>query len=269
MEAIGRTAGRRLAGATRRWLVLAVAVLGWELVTRPADDAFFPPPSEIAAEGWRLWFSGPASHLFLTESGLDDLLPSLARLLLGWAIAGVTGVAIGVLLGRSTVAMHYAGPVLAFLRAVPPPALVPVFLVLFSIGTQMQLATIAFGVIWPVLLNATDGARSTDPIQLDTAAAYRLSGAQRIVGVVLPAAAPKIFGGLRVSLSLALILMVISELVGSTNGVGHQLAVAQRSFDYTTMWAAIVLLGVLGYLLNTVLLAVERRALSWAPEGLA
>jgi ABC-type nitrate/sulfonate/bicarbonate transport system permease component len=84
-----------------------------------------------------------------------------------------------------------------------------------------------------------------------------------VFGVVLPAALPKIFAGLRVSLSLSLVLMVVSELVGSTNGIGYRLMYDQRQFDLPDMWAGIVLLGVLGYVLNTVLLAVERRALNW------
>lgn len=88
-------------------------------------------------------------------------------------------------------------------------------------------------------------------------------------GVVLPAAMPKIFAGLRVSLSLALVLMVVSELVGSTNGIGYQLVNSQQQFDLPGMWTGIVLLGVLGYALNTVLLAVERKVLNWQPSQTA
>lgn len=84
-----------------------------------------------------------------------------------------------------------------------------------------------------------------------------------IVGVVLPAASPKIFAGLRLSLSLAVILMIISEISGSTNGIGYQLLNDQREFDLPPMWAHVMLLGVLGYVLNGLLLAVQRRALAW------
>jgi ABC-type nitrate/sulfonate/bicarbonate transport system permease component len=83
---------------------------------------------------------------------------------------------------------------------------------------------------------------------------------------VLPAAMPKIFAGLRVSLSLGLVLMVISELVGATNGIGYKLVDFQRSYDYPEMWAYIVLLGVLGYCLNSALLAGERRVFAWQPN---
>lgn len=248
-------------GALVRWGVFAAAVVVWELVARVAASAFFPPPSAIAVAGWRLWFSGPA---VLTEAAVVDVLPSVARVVGGWALSGVIGIVVGVALGRSRRASEYCAPLLAFARALPPPVLIPVFLVLFAAGTPMQLATIVFGTVWPVLLNTADGARGVDPVMIDTADVHGVTGARRLWRVILPAAAPRIVAGLRVSLSLALILMVVSELVASTSGLGHQLVVAQRSFDLTVMWAAIVLLGVVGYALNAALLGVERRTLGWS-----
>lgn len=250
----------------QRWAVFTGLVVVWELLTWLADDTFFPRPSEIAVAGWELWLSGPADRLFLTDAVFDHVVPSLGRLLAGWGIAAVLGVSLGVALGRSATAMQYTGPLLTFMRSIPPPALVPVFLLLFSIGTQMQLATIVFGVLWPILLNSVDGARSVDTTKFETSAVFRIPKAQWVLGVVLPSAAPKIFAGLRVSLSLSLVLMVVSELVGTDNGIGSQLLVAQREFDFPHMWAGIVLLGVLGYALNTVLLAFERKALAWQPR---
>lgn len=176
------------------------------------------------------------------------------------------GVSLGVALGRSQKAREYAGPLLTFMRSIPPPLLVPVFLLVFNVGTQMQVATIIFGVLWPIMLNSVDGARSVDATKFDTSAVFRIPKVQWVLGVVLPSAAPKIFAGLRVSLSLSLVLMVVSELVGTDNGIGSQLLVAQRQFDYPDMWAGIVLLGVLGYALNTVLLSFERKALAWQPK---
>jgi len=250
----------------QRWAVFAGLVVVWELATRFADDSFFPRPTVIAEAAWALWLSGPADRLFLTDAVFEHVLPSIGRLLAGWGIAALVGVSLGVALGRSATALEFAGPLLTFLRSIPPPALVPVFLLVFSIGTQMQLATIVFGVLWPILLNSVDGARSVDATKYETSAVFRIPKAQWVLGVVLPAAAPKIFAGLRVSLSLSLVLMVVSELVGTDNGIGSQLLVAQREFDFPDMWAGIVLLGVLGYALNTVLLAFERRALAWQPK---
>lgn len=244
----------------RQWAVFAGLVAVWEVLGRMADDPFFPPPSEIAETAWEWWVLKP-------ENLTDHVLPSIGRLLGAWAIASVVGVALGLLLGRSERAMEYANPLLVFLRSIPPPALVPVFLLLFKVGTPMQVATIVFGVVWPVLLNSVDGARSVDVTKVDTSAVFKIRRAQWVFGVVLPAASPKIFAGLRVALSLSLVLMVISELVASSDGIGFQLMKAQREFNYTRMWAGVVLLGVLGYALNTALLAVERRALAWQPRS--
>ncbi len=251
--------------ALRHASALLVVLAVWEAVTRLERSPFFPPPTRIVAVLAATWFGGPPERLFLSDLAVDNIGPSVARLLVGWAVAVVVGTAVGILLGRSSTALEFAGPLLAFARAVPPPALLPMFLVLFELGTPMQLATIVFGVIWPVLLNSIDGSRSVHAVQVDTARTFRVSRARWLLGVVLPAASPKVFAGMRVSLSLALILMVISELVGATNGLGLQLALAQRQFDFSVMWSVIVLLGVLGYLLNAGLLAVERRVLRWQP----
>jgi ABC-type nitrate/sulfonate/bicarbonate transport system permease component len=248
-----------------RWLVFLGAVAAWELAAQLAGNVFLPPPTEIIAQGGQLWLSGPATDLFLTEAVFEDILPSLARVLGGWLIASTIGIVIGTALGRSSTGMDYVGPLFAFIRAIPPPTLIPVFMVLFGIDNTMKLATIVFGAVWPVLLNTVDGVRSVDPMQTDTARSFRTPRHRWIMLVVLPAALPKIFAGLRLSLSIALILMVVSELVGRTSGIGYQLLFAQRQFDFTIMWAWIALLGVLGYGLNNLLLAVEHRVLGWQP----
>lgn len=244
-----------------RWLVFACGVGLWQVVTTAAPSGYFPTPVTIAQRMGQMWLSGTPGRLFLGRGVTADVLPSLGRMFGGWAVAGLLGVAIGIGLGRSRLALDIFGPVLAFFRAIPPPALLPVFLVLFHIGTPMELATIVFGVIWPTLLNTIDGVRAVDPTKVDTARVFRLSRTQWIFGVLIPTAAPKIFAGLRISLSLALILMVISELVGATDGLGYQLTVAQGGFDFPTMWAVVVLLGIIGYAANSALLAVERRIL--------
>lgn len=242
-----------------RWAVLVAAVALWEPAARLGDSPFFPPPSAIAVALWdRLWFS---------DLAVAHLVPSVGRMLAGWGIAALCGVAAGLALGRSGVVLQYLSPLFAFVRAVPPPLLVPLFLVLFDLGTPMQLATIVVGVIWPVLLSSIDGAASVHPVQVETARVLRLRRTEWWLRVVVPAAAPKVMAGLRVSLSLALILMVISELVGATNGLGFQLALAQRRFDFLAMWTVVVLLGVLGYALNAGLLAVESRVLRWQQAG--
>ncbi|HEY8481871.1 MAG TPA: ABC transporter permease [Spirillospora sp.] len=248
--------------AERSWLVILVLVT-WELVTRAADETYFPPPTTIVRALRDLWFSGPASDLFLTENAADDFSTSLTHLFVGWGAASLAGIVVGAVIGRSQVLYDMASPVLEFLRAVPPPTLVPFFIIVFQLGATMQIVTIAFGVVWPVLLNTSDGVRTVEPLQLDTARVFGLGRFRRLVSIILPAAAPKIAAGLRVALSFALILMVISELFGSTSGIGSELIGAQRSFELPRMWAGIVMLGILGFLFNAVFLLLERRLLSW------
>ncbi|MGW0477727.1 ABC transporter permease [Nonomuraea sp. NPDC003214] len=266
----GRRRGRRgMAGrvwrvVASRWLLLVVLVAVWEWATRAAGSAFFPPPSTIATRMHAMWFSGPPDRLFLTELAVENVLPSLGRMAGGLAGGAAAGVALGLALGLSARVYDYLDGVLQFLRAIPPPALVTVFLVVFGFGLKMQLAFIMFSIVWPVLLNTADGARSVEPLHLDTGQAFRLSRAERVFRIVLPSALPKIFAGLRLALSLSLIVTVFAELLpGTTNGIGFQLTVAYSSFNLPAMWAGIVLLGVLGYLLNELFLLVERRVLAW------
>jgi ABC-type nitrate/sulfonate/bicarbonate transport system permease component len=254
---------RRVAEFGGKWLVFAGAVTLWQIAAAAAQNPYFSTPLTIGEKMVDLWLSGPPSHLFLTEAVNTDIVPSVVRLLTGWALAGVIGITFGLILGRSNKAYDYVSPTLNFLRSIPPPTLVPVFLVLFELGTPMQLATIIFGIVWPILLNTIDGAHTLDETVVETTRSMRLSKPRFLATVVLPAALPKIFAGLRVSLSLALILMVISELMGSTDGIGYRMIIAQRSFVLSEMWAGIVLLGILGYVLNALLLAVQNRVIGW------
>jgi ABC-type nitrate/sulfonate/bicarbonate transport system permease component len=249
-----------LRGPLLRLLLLVLAGAAWQAAAVTHPSVSFPPPARIVRHAHALWFSGPARHLFLTRAALTDILPSLGRLAAGFALAAVAGIALGMAVGRSRRAYALCDPVLQFARAVPPPALVPVFVVLFDFGTPMQVASIVFSAVWPVLVNTAHGARATDPLRLDVAAVLRLTPLERLRFLLLPSALPHIFAGLRLSLSLSLILMVFSELLpGSANGVGFALTDAQSRSDLLTVWAVLLLLGVLGHLLNTGLLAAERR----------
>lgn len=259
----------RLTGFAQRWIVFVVAVVVWQLVTAATENVYFPTPWQIVGRGRELWLTTVDGDFGLADTVLVDIMPSLGRAVGGWAMATVLGVVIGAALGRSRTGMQYVGPLFAFFRALPSPALLPVFILLFGIDSGMKLALIVFGSIWPILLNTVDGVRSVDSVKTDTARSFGTPRGQWITMVVLPAALPKIFAGLRLSLAISVILMVVSEMVGTTSGIGYQLRFAQTQFDFTTMWAWIVLLGIIGYGLNLALLAVERRALRWQPTRAA
>jgi ABC-type nitrate/sulfonate/bicarbonate transport system permease component len=253
-------------GLALRWLVFAVTLGLWQLATYvvPEDDKlYFPPPSSIIVRMYHLWLSGPADHLFLTDAATGNIFPSLARMFGGWLIAGVIGVTAGILLGRSRHLIEYVDPLIQLARAIPSPTLIPVFIVIFKLGTTMRIAVIVFGVLWPILLNTIEGARSVEPLQLDIARVFALTRTQRFRLIILPSATPKIFAGLRVSLSMSIILMVISEMVGGTDGIGYTIYAAKDAFEILDMWSAILLLGIIGYTFNSALLRVERHVLAW------
>jgi ABC-type nitrate/sulfonate/bicarbonate transport system permease component len=249
--------GGWLGGLALRLSVLIGLVVTWQVITMLIDDPVsWPTFTDVISRFWDKWATDPGA---LQRS----IVPSLARLFVGWLGAVVVGLGVGVLIGLSARAHDYVNPIVQFLRAIPPPALLPLFIVLMGIGDLMKAAMIMFGVVWPILLNTADGVGSVEPLLRETGRVYRIGFRDELTRIILPSAAPKIFAGLRVSLSIAVILMVISEMVATVNGVGFELVQAQRSFRSLDVWATIVLLGMLGYVLNAILGLVEGYVLSW------
>ncbi len=254
---------RRVVLTVARLAVLAAALEAWQLAAEGGANPYFLPPSVVFPAMYRQWFDGPAAHLWLTADATANLLPSIGRMLGGLAIASVVGIALGVAIGRSALVSDLVEPVVHFARAVPPPMLVPVFLFVIGIGTPMEIWSIVFGVLWPVLLNAIDGARHVHAGHLETARAFKIPARQRLVRIILPSAAPKIFAGLRLGVALALVMMIVSEFVGSVNGIGREMMTAQGSGQISLMWAIIVILGLLGVVFTLLLGAAERQVLAW------
>jgi sulfonate transport system permease protein len=245
---------RRLAGAgLELWLPVVLVALWWVL-SSGSQSLFFPPLREIVEQ---------VRSVFLSADAKDNLLPSLGHLFAGFALASVAGVLLGVLLGVNHWVRAAVEPLVHFLRALPAPALLPFAIIAFGIGATMKIWVIAFTAFFPILLNTMDGVRARDPLTLEVARAYRVPAALRFTSIVLPGAMPQIFAGLRVGLQTSLLLMVVSELVASTGGIGFVILQSQQLFATPTMWAGIVVLGVLGYLLNWLFGLAERRALRW------
>jgi ABC-type nitrate/sulfonate/bicarbonate transport system permease component len=237
-------------------IFVPVALLaGWQAWTVHAGSQYFPRLSTILVEFRELWlFSQFGEHV----------VPSLQRIALGFAIGVVVGVALGVPLGLSRLARLWAMPHIEYWRAMPPPALLPISVILLhSIGNVQKVGFIAFFCVFPVLLNTIDGVRGIEPTLLDTARSYGIRGVERIRRIVLPAALPQIVAGMRNSLALAVIMMVLAEYFSSTSGVGYVLLISKNTFEMAPMWAAIILIGLLGYLLNVLFLLAERRFLAW------
>lgn len=244
---------RLLLGTLRVLGLPALLVLGWWAWSVWRPSFYVPSPQRIAAVFGDVW---------LTARLGDDVLPSLARLLAGYALAALLGVALGTAVGLSGRLRAATEPALEFFRAIPPPVLVPLIMLVAGLDTVMKVLVIVSGAIWPVLLNTIEGVRAVDEVLSDTARVYGLRGSARLRRLVLPAASPQIMAGLRQSLSIAIILMVIAEMFGNS-GIGHAVVLFQRQFQIPEMWSGIVLLGLVGFLLSLAFRALERRVLHW------
>lgn len=236
-------------------LALPAALLTiWWFVSADSQNFFFPPLSQILSTFVDEW---------LGQRLLDDVVPSIIRLLAGYGTAAVLGIAIGVAVGSSERLRTAAEPVLEFFRAVPPPVLVPVLVLVAGIGDTTKVVVIVTGCIWPIVLNTVEGVRALDSVLAETCRGYGIKGFTRLRRFVLPGASPQIMTGLRQGLSIGIILMVISELFASTNGIGFAIVQFQRSFALPEMWSGIIMLGLLGIALSTLFGLAERRLLSW------
>lgn len=245
---------RRLAGPALGVLVF-LAVLGiWELWAGAADSFLVPTASEVAQRAWHVW---PTSD-FLSQVG-----QSLKRYAVGFALAAAIGIGLGLLVGTSHAARRTLEPFLELMRAVPAIALVPGAILVLGPGDASRIAIIAFGLCFPILVNTADGVQAISPEVRDTASMLHIGRIERLVHIYLPAALPSIMAGLRIAVSLGLVLVIVSEFVGERNGIGYYLIVQQSEFDYPALYAGILFLGLLGYALNRLFLVVERRVLAW------
>jgi ABC-type nitrate/sulfonate/bicarbonate transport system permease component len=229
-------------------------VVFWAVSSSIAPVQFFPSPLVIAEAFVQTWI-GPAFF--------DDVLPSLGRLAIAIILSVVIGITAGTVIGLVRWLRELLEPMLEFFRAIPPPVLIPVATLLLGITDTMKLTVIVAGAIWPVLLNTIEGVRSTDSVMTETARSFALTRAQRLRYLVLPAASPRIMTGVRQSMSIALIMMVISELFNTSSGLGYRIVYFQRNYLIAEMWSGIVLLGLIGVLLALIFSLVEKRVLRW------
>lgn len=241
---------RKIAG-----LVFAAALLAlWEIVGLADTTAMITPFSTAFMRAIEL-VTGPRL--------VQDILPSVGMALIGFVLGGLLGTILGVALGWFRGVEPWLRGVLEFMRAVPPPAIIPLLFLIFGANPQTRLAVIALGTLWPVLLAAIDGTRRADSGYIEAARVYAGSQFRLLNKVVLPAALPQIMAGLRIGLAIALVMMVISEMVSSTSGLGYLVLQAQRLYDLPTMYAGLILLGIIGVVFTLTFTFIERRAVAW------
>jgi ABC-type nitrate/sulfonate/bicarbonate transport system permease component len=235
---------------------LAFLAVLWELAGRGGwvHRLFFPPLSSILAALW----AGVLSAEIPRHVGV-----SLWRGALGYALAGVVAITLGVLMGYWRRAYEAGEILVEFLRAIPAPAIVPVAIVILGIGDGMKVFVIFLACSFPILINTIDGVRGVDPVLVRTARTFGYSGTTILARVVLPAASPFIMTGLRIALAIALIVVVVSEMVGATSGIGYYILEAQRTFKVPRMYAGMLVLALLGFALNRCFLLVDARLMAW------
>ena len=235
------------------WLPI-VLIIAWLVLSAGSKSFYFPSLSSILHRTREVWFFNGI---------VENMLPSLIRILAGFGLGLLGGVVVGTMLGLLPRIEGAIRPLLEFLRSTPGVALLPIAVIFLGIGDGMKIFMIALASMWPILLNTIDGVRSVEPVLLQVARSYRLTLADRVRFIYIPNAAPQIFAGARVSLAIAAVVMVVTELIGSPGGIGYFILDSQRSFKILDMWSGIVMLGVLGFLLNLGFRLVEAHVLAW------
>lgn len=184
---------------------------------------------------------------------------------IGLAIAVLVGVPAGLLLGSFRLLYEGSRGVIEMLRPIPSVALIPLAVLVLGLSTEMKVALVVYASIWPILFNTLYGVRDIEPVTKETARTFRTSPGELIGRVLLPAAAPFAFTGVRISASIALIVTISAELLaGTPTGIGSFIMrISAAGGDTAVVLAATIIAGVIGVLVNVVLQFIERRTFRW------
>lgn len=247
----------------RRWpgfaLIMALLLI-WEFCSARGliDPVTFPRVSVILAS----WLKSLTDGLLLNQ-----LMPSLVRIFSGFGIAVIVAVPLGLLMGSFSIIYRLLEPMSELLRPIPSPAYVPIAILVLGIGNEMKIFVVFLGCVFPILLNTYGGVRSVDPVLIDTGRTFGLSRLEALMQIVLPAALPNILTGMRISLGIALIVVVVAEMIAGNSGIGYFILDMQRIFRVPEMFAGIFTLGVLGYFINFGFLKLEGHFLRWRGDS--
>ncbi|MBI2311155.1 MAG: ABC transporter permease [Betaproteobacteria bacterium] len=239
-----------------RFLVVAVLVGAWELLPRAAivNANFLTPASVVADSLWRQIASGEIDR---------HVLVSLERILYGLGLSVIIGVPLGLATGSFKTFDGAVDAPLQAGRQVSAIALFPVFILFFGIGEMSKVMIILWASVWPVILNTTAGVKGIDPILIRSARSMNAKGVTLFRKVILPAAAPSIFTGIRLGAAYAFMVLVAAEMIGANAGLGFLVLHSQEIFKIPEMYAAIVALALLGLAFNKLLLLIEHSATAW------
>ena len=238
-------------------VILAILLLVWEAWgTRPG--AALPPPSKVVQDTWEL-----IVHPFYDNGGNDvgiawQLLASLKRVAYGYALAVLAGVSLGVLVGQSTWALRGLDPIFQVLRTVPPLAWLPISLAGFRDGHPSAIFVIFITSVWPIIINTSIGVRNIPDDYRNVAKVIRLNGIEYFAKIMLPAAAPFIFSGLRIGVGLSWLAIVAAEMLIGGVGIGFFIWDAWNSSRISDIILALVYVGLIGFLLDRIVAWIGR-----------
>jgi sulfonate transport system permease protein len=241
--------------------VLAALIAVWWSASSAGwvSRAFLPTPQATFAslfEGLNLSGSGNGELLEFT-------LATVSRMLLGWLFASLFGVLLGAAIGVSPRVRAWVQPTLEFIRPLPASALLPLAISIFGLNPAMVLFVVAFGAMWPVLLATMHGFAAVDPRLGEVASCLQMPRAAFVWKIGLPNAMPDILAGMRLSMTISLIVAVVGEMIASQSGLGQAILLAARAFRASELYAGIVLLGLIGFASNALLALAEKRLLRW------
>jgi ABC-type nitrate/sulfonate/bicarbonate transport system permease component len=240
-------------------ILLVLLLLIWQL---SATHWFISPTWPTVARIFEAWFENIADG---TIPG--HLIATLWRQMLGYGLAVVSGITLGLAMGYYRLLYNLFEPLVEVLRPIPGPAYLPILVLFVGIGHEMKVTLIFLASLFPILLNTYSGVRSIDRVQFDTARTLGLNTLQTFRELVLPAASPQILTGMRISLAISLILAILGEMIVSNDGLGYFVLLAQRTFKVPDMYAGIFTLALLGYVLNRLFLMIESRLIRWHTES--
>lgn len=220
--------------------------------------------------GWvsRVFLPTPEATLASLAEGLrsdllDYTLATVRRMLEGWLLASLFGVALGAAIGVSPAVRAWVQPTLEFIRPLPASALLPLAISIFGLNPGMVLFVVAFGAMWPVLLATVHGFAAVEPRLAEVARCLQLPRAAFVWKIGLPNALPDILAGMRLSMTISLIVAVVGEMIASQSGLGQAILLAARAFRASDLFAGIALLGLIGFASNALLAFAEKKLLRW------
>lgn len=256
----------------RPWLIavpLPLLLIGlWQLIVTRAPGSLIPPPSTVALTIWDFAFGGIFDYAY-SHTLVPNALASSERVIGGFALASCVAVPLGVLLGRSSALARIIDPTLQFLRPVPVTAWLPLSMILFGIGPMATVALIFIGSFFPILLNTIDGVKYVEPRLIEAAQMLGTPRTAILTKIIIPAASPAIFTGLRISLGFSWVLVVVGEMTGVPLGLGAVIMDARNLSRTDLIIAGMFYIGIIGFLSDLLIATIGRRILWWNPRARA